>query len=422
VVYSNYNFESYAHTQSHELRLAGEFANGFIYQVGGFYFKESLFSDSGFYLGSPQQGFFLEYTYRGLISDSWSVFGQAEYPLTDTVTLVGGLRYTDNSREADWRDKRGFFAGPDQRVLDDTNSFRSQFVQGDNKVTWLAGVNYEPDADTLLYAKVATGFKAGGFNNGFDSNGERNAPFAPESNTAYEAGLKKNFGSVAQHVFNLTGFYYDYTDLQVSTIVSTEDGGLTYNAGSATLWGIEADAVFELTENDFLSFTVNYLDAELNELLASYNVICIAGPNCDDITSVPLYPNANTDTPNPGTNYSGNTPAYAPKWIITAGYEHIVDLGNSGSLSFSANTTFKSSYFTTFRNLADEQQEAYTQTDLQMEYTDPSRTWTVAAFVRNLENERPLTQGYYLSAGPDDIYNWQFGSPRLYGLRVGFKF
>ena len=422
VVYTNYTFENTAKTQSHELRLAGEFDSGFVYQVGGFYFKEDIFADSGFYLGSPTDGFFLEYTYRGLVSDSWSLFGQVEYPVTDQITLVGGLRYTDNSREAAWRDKAGFFVGPEQRVLDDTNSFASAFTQADNKVTWLAGVNFEPTEDTLVYAKVTTGFKAGGFNNGFDGQGNPNPPFNPETNIAYEGGVKHSFGEFAQHTANLTGFYYDYTGLQVSTIISTEDGGLTYNAGSATIWGLEADVAFEITENDFFQLTVNYLDAELNDLLASYNVTCIDGPDCDGITSVPLFPENDPTTPNPGTNYSGNTPAYAPSWIITAGYEHIFDLGNSGTLGFSANTTFKSSFFTTFRNYSDGKQDSFTQTDLQLEWQDVEEQFSVALFVRNLENERPLTQGYFLAAGPDDIYNWQFGSPRLYGLRLGFEY
>ena len=42
--------------------------------------------------------------------------------------------------------------------------------------------------------------------------------------------------------------------------------------------------------------------------------------------------------------------------------------------------------------------------------------------MHNLENERPLSYGSFVSAGPDDIYNWQFGQPRTYGLRLNFDF
>ncbi|MEL1251092.1 hypothetical protein [Aurantiacibacter gilvus] len=42
----------------------------------------------------------------------------------------------------------------------------------------------------------------------------------------------------------------------------------------------------------------------------------------------------------------------------------------------------------------------------------------IQLFARNLENERLLTYGSFVSAGPDDIFNWQFGTPRTYGVRL----
>ena len=67
-------------------------------------------------------------------------------------------------------------------------------------------------------------------------------------------------------------------------------------------------------------------------------------------------------------------------------------------------------------------QQAYTQTDLSLTYRPVNDRFSVQAFVRNLENVRPLTYGSFVSAGPDDIYNWQFGAPRTYGVRVGVEF
>ncbi|MFX9089438.1 hypothetical protein ABTN55_20075, partial [Acinetobacter baumannii] len=32
-----------------------------------------------------------------------------------------------------------------------------------SKVTWSAGLNYKPDTRTMIYGKVSTGYKAGGF-------------------------------------------------------------------------------------------------------------------------------------------------------------------------------------------------------------------------------------------------------------------
>jgi iron complex outermembrane receptor protein len=106
----------------------------------------------------------------------------------------------------------------------------------------------------------------------------------------------------------------------------------------------------------------------------------------------------------------------------TLEYDHVFDLGDVGNLTARANTTYKDSYFTDFFNYSDGQQDAYFQTDVSLEYKPVNGHWSVLAFAKNLEDERPLTYGSFVSAGPDDIYNWQFGTPRTYGLRVGIDF
>jgi iron complex outermembrane receptor protein len=46
----------------------------------------------------------------------------------------------------------------------------------------------------------------------------------------------------------------------------------------------------------------------------------------------------------------------------------------------------------------------------------------VQAFARNLEDELPLVYASFVSAGPDDIYNFQYGQPRTYGVRLSVAF
>jgi iron complex outermembrane receptor protein len=281
----------------------------------------------------------------------------------------------------------------------------------ENKITWLAGLNYQPNSDTLIYAKVSTGFKAGGF----DSLGN----YRPETNTAYEAGWKQTFGDHGQHQFNLGGFYYDYKDLQVSVLLDTRIGGQTFNAGKAKIWGVEASADIALDDNTNFHATFNYLNAEYGELLAQFNVYTVPGTGTD------LNGIGDLDPVAPGVqqpNFVGNRPAFSPEFIITAGLDHRFDLGSAGSLTARADTTFKSSYFTDFYNYRDGSQKAFTQTDLSLEYRPESKTFSVTAFVRNLEDVRPLTYGSFTSAGPVDVWGWQFGTPRTYGVRVGVEF
>jgi iron complex outermembrane recepter protein len=275
----------------------------------------------------------------------------------------------------------------------------------ESKMTWLAGINYKPDADTLVYGKVSTGFKAGGF----DSVGA----YKPETNAAIEAGMKKTVGG---HQLNLGAFYYDYKDLQVSVLLDTNVGGQTFNAGKATIWGLEASGDFEVTDNTRFRISANYLDSEYDELLAQFNVFCV-GCALNGIGD--LDPTA-AGVQQP--NFAGNRTPFSPKFILSGGFDHTFQLGSAGSLTASADATYKTSYFTDFYNYADGRQKSFTQADFTLDYQPQAGNYSVQAFVKNIGNKRPLTYGSFVSAGPDDIFNWQFGAPRTYGLRVNVDF
>lgn len=411
VIFRGATFLDDTKTQSHELRVNGETSGGIIYQVGGFYFRETLDRESGFFLPvlGPNGGF-LTYFTRDVTSDSKSVFGQVDLPIGDKLTAVAGIRYTDNKRSAIFGNYP-FLVNTGFVRVDLTNRTPTPLPplgNKEDKATWLAGLNYKPNSDTLIYAKVATGFKGGGF----DSVG----PYAPETNTAYELGLKKNFGPSAQHIFNASAFYYDYKDLQVSVLLNTAVGGQTFNAGKATIKGLEAELDIKLSDNDRFNASFNYLDAQYDQLLAQFNVFCVGGCGTTGVGDLdPVAPGVQQP------NFAGNKAPFSPKYTITLGYDHIFLIG-SGAVTASAFTRLKSSYFTDFFNYRDGQQSAFTQTDLSLEYKPEDEKFSVQLFARNLENVRPLAFGSFIAAGPDDIYNFQFGTPRTYGIRLGVKF
>ena len=426
-VYQSFNFQDEADTQSHELRVNGTLG-GVIYQVGGFYFKEKIARESGFMLPSfifgappfgangPTPGTFLSYFGRYVESDSKSVFGQIEVPLTEQLTAIGGLRYTDNSRDATYVNANPFgpsrpflFAtGPSRKNINAINASFLPLKSSDDKITWLAGLNYKPNSDTLLFVKASTGFKGGGF----DSVGT----YKPETNTAFEGGWKQTFGDHGQHQFNLGGFYYDYKDLQVSVLLDTAIGGQIFNAGKAKIWGLEASADIALDDRTNFHASANYLNAEYKKLLAQFNVFDTTGA----INGV-----GDLDPRTPGVqqpNFAGNRPPFSPEWVITAALDHTFPLGDMGGLTARVSTTFKSSYFTDFYNYRDGEQSALSQSDASLEYQPENKKFTLTAFVKNIEGTRPLTYGSFVSAGPDDIFNWQFGTPRTYGVRLSVDF
>jgi iron complex outermembrane receptor protein len=417
VVYANLVEQNEQKTQSHELRLAGD-VGAVHYQVGGFLFKESIDQLAGFYLGditpgTQNFGLFINYNIRDSDNESKSAFGQVEWKFTDQLTAVAGARYTSNDNEGFWRDRAAFLAGPVTRPRDTPGIFTDPRLlsSSEEKTTWLVGLNYKLTPDALLYGKVSTGFKGGGF----DSVGV----YGPEENTAYEAGIKTAFAD-GRGIFNASGFYYDYTGLQVGVLLSSAEGGRTFNAGAATIWGAEMETLFELTENDHISASLNYLNAKLDELFALYNVYCVpqsqggVGTCSGNEASI-----GDLDPNTPGVqspNFGGNTPGNSPEWIGQVAYDHVFRLASGNTLTLRADTTYKSESFTQFYNYDDMKQDAYTQSNAAIEFATQGGL-TISAYVRNIEDKRYLTNGYFLAAGPDDIWNFQFGNPRQYGLR-----
>ncbi len=405
--YVFFEFGNRTETQSHELRVGGE-TGALTYQGGVFFYREELSLARGLFSPfiAPNGSFINSFT-RDATSKSYAGFGQAEYAVTDQITVVGGLRYTIDRRDGvygnyGFRFNTGPVApeGPPPSIID--------LKQDNEKLTWLAGVNYKPNLDTLLYAKVSTGYKAGGF----DSVGQ----YAPETNTAYEAGAKLGLGPVGEHTINAAGFYYDYKDLQTAVLLDPSVGQRVFNAGAATIWGIEVEGSFELSPRDFFSASFNYLNAQYDELLASYAVLDTVNPGNNGLAD--LDPGPGVSPP----NLAGNTLPQSPDVTITLGYDHIFDLGTSGTVTASAFSRFKSAYFLDIFNYRSSKQDAFTQTDLSLKYQPDSEMWSIQGFVRNLEDAQPLAYASFVSAGPDDNFNLTFGAPRTYGVRVGVEF
>ena len=165
-------------------------------------------------------------------------------------------------------------------------------------VDWRIRAEYDFDADHLVYALISTGNKSGGFNDNIAgteglgiSNAADNAPiefetdtlaptFGPETLTLFEVGSKNEFditNDISGH-FNVSAFYYDYDDLQLTTLlqvqqaldfsdidVELEDGtgtavfGFTFNASDAEIFGAQFEGGVNLPGDLNLKATLLWL-------------------------------------------------------------------------------------------------------------------------------------------------------------------
>nr|WP_245842542.1 TonB-dependent receptor [Sphingomonas laterariae] len=179
-------------------------------------------------------------------STSKALFGQATWHATDKLSITGGLRYT-------W----------DKKHLDQETTFRRDLTRKFNEPTWSASVDYEWNDDIMTYARVATGYLAGGFNAR-----SANAGFDPEKITSYEAGVKSELFDRRLRL-NLAAFYAKYKDIQVQQFVAGSGGAtsITVNAGKATYQGIEAEAMAVPIDGLTFNATIGYVDRDYQEFL-----------------------------------------------------------------------------------------------------------------------------------------------------------
>lgn len=218
---------------SHEVRLSNAEAGALTWVVGGNIWKERIDEKDGNWkvdLGptcpagtvastciEPNPHIVGVTTHK-----SQSLFGQANYEVIDGLKLTAGLRYTwdELSRDATravgglanaFTNEAGATCGIESYCIGTPNQGRSKT----SKLTWRAGIDYQITPSQLIYASVATGYKAGGFNDLDPTTSSRSsAPYEPEELIAYEVGFKGRITNALR--FNTAAYYYDYSKYQLT--------------------------------------------------------------------------------------------------------------------------------------------------------------------------------------------------------------
>ncbi|MEL6663677.1 MAG: TonB-dependent receptor, partial [Pseudomonadota bacterium] len=166
--------------------------------------------------------------------DSFAVFGEAYYDVTDDLQFTLGLRYTDDQKEVG--NIPTFLATPDAARPDPLAFVPNPGASNDNggdgtlnaqfeEVTGRIGFDWSPDLgfseDSLFYAFYSRGYKGGGINPPQPADNTSGVPqtFDPEFVDAYEIGTKNTLAGGALQL-NATGFFYNYEGYQISAIVN----------------------------------------------------------------------------------------------------------------------------------------------------------------------------------------------------------
>jgi len=288
------------------------------------------------------------------------------------------------------------------------------------------GLEYDVSDDHLIYGKISSGNKSGGFNDTFEGLA---AEFTSEEIIAYEIGSRLTytaFGGPA--VFNATAFYYDYSAqvfaniecINFDTVDNECDGfaQISDNVSSSELFGLEIESKLSFENN--MSFDVNavILDSEIQEGV-------ISDSREQDFGNGGITPLI---------DLTGNRLPRQSNFEITARLAQTFDLG-SGVFDWQVLAKYRSSFFLNQFNERDivsldgtvrsaleigqaTEQEAFTTVNIGLGYTVSDGKYRFEAFGQNIFDE-VASLSVVTASGLDLRF---LNDARTYGIRAIARF
>jgi len=345
----------YADQKSTELQLNGQYG-ALDFVAGLYYFEEDgeNFQHRTVFQGPPANNPFALGDFRlGQKMDSQAIYANIGYQVSDRLRLSGGLRYTEDEKTAS--------ININSSLIEDTET------KDWDELSWEVAAAWEMNDRLNFYGTIQNGYQSGQFPPrpfclfgflDFTQPGNVSQPNCFEANenvtaTNYEIGLKGTPIDTLQ--MSIALFYTDYSDLpyQVST---TEGAGFnTVNIiVDQTSAGVEWESSWAPTESFMLYTTLGYIDADVKD------------PNPAAVA--PLTPKI--------------TASISPQYTMT--------MGNGADLVFRADWSYRDDMWGEPSNDPGRLTKIDSRTliNVDIAYHAPSGKWTLAAYGRNVTDER----------------------------------
>jgi iron complex outermembrane receptor protein len=253
---------------SQELRLDSSLGDNIDYQLGLFYYDQTTqrgdgspapFIGEDFITIADQQGLPFPFPSISAIAqpgdyaaykNTWenetiAVFGQATWHLGERWHLTGGLRWTDEQREAQLFSET-FSTAPLAPAIAFMNfvstPIDAKLDRSSDNVDWLAKVAYDIGDNSMVYASASTGSKSGNFNGVNGPPDERE--YDDEDTDSYELGLKSTMLDSTLRL-NAAAFYTKVSDYQYQDQLPAGIGTFVNTDGEVEVSGLDlqVDAV-----------------------------------------------------------------------------------------------------------------------------------------------------------------------------------
>ncbi len=398
-----------------EFTLSGE-EDHFCNYYGNYYYPGNDITDCASlyaYYGSPwtpsSDGLLTE-TGRVIGEYSgWAAYVDLNYRFTDSFDVAVGVRYTD--------DKKDFNINVPQPESQLAPFFAYGFTTAGDILTSRSWSDtqvrvmgrFRPTDDALLYASYTEGFKSGGFGSFalVDANGDRvgccetdlsqadgvrSRTFAPEVVDSYEIGYKgRLFNGKAD--LSVSGFLYDYKDLQISFFDPDSGANTVENVGQVDGQGIEGSLTAQFNDNWGLYLGLSWLDTEATGVQQV----------CDG------------DTPD---SCEGTNLFWAPDWtgaaVLTGTFPF-----RGGEIEGTLEAFWESERGGGWGSFPETMIDAYVEMALRLEYVS-ANNWSFGGYVENLNDEFTY-DGLNNNGGILPAHFFGHRRPRTIGLRFRYE-
>ena len=381
-----------------EFRLASQTDGPWSWQVGAFFFRSDLIvttdSFASFGFVSRQD------TQIQQENETWAIFGQGSYDVSDNLTLTAGVRYTE-----DEKDFRVLQFGQLWLDLGIPTFIADPINVDDDQTSWELSANFSLTDESTLYGRIASGFRAQTIQGRDVAFLETPTVAKPETIESIEAGYKADlFGNRMR--LNVGVFHYEVDDMQLSIIGGASNTNQVINSEKGVASGFELDAEWLITDNLLVTFGTSYNDTELQDPN-------LASAPCGSGQCTVLDPlNANGQA-----ILDGNPFPRAPKNTHNVTVRYSAPIGDDAEVYLFTDWAFYGKINMPLYEAIEFQTDNQKEGGLRVGYRNDANGLEIALFGRNITDEDNIL-GFIDFNNNTGFVN----EPRLWGLEVGYEF
>lgn len=321
--------------------------------------------------------------------NSFALFGQIDYDLTEKLILSGGLRYTRDEATFSGRndDLNPWGISTFTTTFATTNPFVWDRSFEDDNVSGRVTAKYVFTPNLNVFVSAGTGYRGGGFDGTSIFTQAETLPFESETVTAYETGLRWTNSRLR---VSLDAFHYKFKQLQATTRLANDTNGRA-NVGEAESKGIE----FAINANLFETSNQT-LDVDLAAAFLDTEILSFTSARVAEVLST-------VGDPLPG----------APDVTATLSLNHGLILSNGWRLDTRLSVSHHGEESNRLNAAPGNTAEAYTLLNARIEL-ETSTNWAVYAYGRNITDEVYFPE---LNGASRLV-----GAPATYGVGLRYSF